>query len=534
MGHGGQLSFPVLAPGAQAAFICDARGSIVAATEPFGELFGSAPHALCGRPFAQLVTREDEDAVRRGLAATRQRGASSFTVSLRAEAGPPVRAKIAASSIEVQGSSLTLCVASGAEGHRAEEHARHLADTQKVISTILKLAVEEMPLDELLRRTLDLILTIPWLSIERKGAIFLVEKESNALVMKVSRGLSAPLYSSCARVPFGSCLCGRAAASRKAIYAATADERHTTRYAEMVAHGHYCVPITSDDTTLGVITAYLAPGHVRSAVELEFLSAVADTVAGVIIRRRALAERHRAECASRAKSEFLALVSHELLTPVTALMLSCERMERDRSTPLARRHAEILSRMQGALARLASRIRLLLEHARLDSAGASVHLEPVDLAELASHVVEEVRAVAERKGLSVRLALDLPMPLVRTDERLLKVVLANLASNAVKFTQAGSVQVSVGYRDHAHRVAIEDTGPGIPPSERTRIFDPFEPLEPLANKHVPGLGLGLPLARRLANALGARLELESPNGSGSTFVVTLPEAVELRPSISVH
>jgi GAF domain-containing protein len=144
-----------------------------------------------------------------------------------------------------------------------------------------------------LQRTLDLILWIPWLSIERTGAIFLVEDEPGALVLKVQRGLRTALLSSCARVAFGSCLCGQAAAAQTPIYAATVDERHTTRYPGIASHGHYCVPICGGGATLGVITTYLAPGHDASAIDLEFLMAVADTLAGVVMRRRADAERDR-------------------------------------------------------------------------------------------------------------------------------------------------------------------------------------------------------------------------------------------------
>jgi signal transduction histidine kinase len=153
-----------------------------------------------------------------------------------------------------------------------------------------------------------------------------------------------------------------------------------------------------------------------------------------------------------------------------------------------------------------------------------VRRDRVDLPALVADVVEEVRPAAQRKGLATRLALDGPVGPLWSDERLLRMVLLNLAANAVKFTDAGSVCVHVGHRDGAHRVAVQDTGPGIPEAERERIFDAFEPLEPLANKHVPGMGLGLPLARRLAAALGARLELESSDAGGSTFVVTLPAA----------
>ena len=171
----------------------------------------------------------------------------------------------------------------------------------------------------------------------------------------------------------------------------------------------------------------------------------------------------------------------------------------------------------------------------MDSVGLAVRPEPVDLADLAAQVVEEVRPLAERKGLAVQLALESPLSLLHTDGQLLKIVLANLTSNAVKFTEAGSVAVKVGRREGVYRVAVEDTGPGISESERARLFEPFETLEPLVNKHVPGMGLGLALARRLASALGARLEVESAPGVGSSFAVTLPEEAGAKEAVaSLH
>jgi len=298
MEHEDQPRAPrAVAAGAEVAFICDDSGSVLEASATLRDLLGLSVESVRGQPFVRLAVRQDEDAVRRGLSEANQGRASSFSVGLRAEHGDAVEAEVSAWSFEVLGRRLTVCLAAASSDARrqAEERARRLADTQKVIATILEIALEEIPVEELLRRTLDLILWIPWLSIEQKGAIFLVEDAPDAIVMKVHRGLSSSLLSTCARVPFGSCLCGNAAASRSPVYAGNLDERHTTRYSGIAAHGHYCVPICSGDATLGVITTYLAPGHDPSAIDLEFLLAVADTLAGVLIRHRAGAECRRLE-----------------------------------------------------------------------------------------------------------------------------------------------------------------------------------------------------------------------------------------------
>jgi hypothetical protein len=109
--------------------------------------------------------------------------------------------------------------------------------------------------------------------------------------MKVQRGLCGALLSTCAQVSFGTCLCGRAAATLAPVYAATLDERHGTRYPGITPHGHYCVPICSDGRAIGVITTYLAPGHDACAIDLEFLMAVADALAAVVMRHHSDAAR---------------------------------------------------------------------------------------------------------------------------------------------------------------------------------------------------------------------------------------------------
>lgn len=106
--------------------------------------------------------------------------------------------------------------------------------------------------------------------------------------MKAQRGLDQPLQTICAHVPFGRCLCGRAAKSGEIEFADCVDERHQNRYEEMPVHGHYCVPIiSSDKKILGVITLYLKEGHPRDEREEEFLQAVANVLAGIIQRQRA-------------------------------------------------------------------------------------------------------------------------------------------------------------------------------------------------------------------------------------------------------
>ena len=157
---------------------------------------------------------------------------------------------------------------------------------QKTISSVLKLSLEPIDLKEQMERTLDLILSIPWLSLESKGCIFLADDDRRTLKLIAQRGLSEALLISCAKIPYGHCLCGRAASSRKLVFADRLDKRHETHYEGIQEHGHYCIPIMVGDRLLGVINTYIHPGHKKDKDEVDFLNAIANTLASVIERKR--------------------------------------------------------------------------------------------------------------------------------------------------------------------------------------------------------------------------------------------------------
>ena len=154
------------------------------------------------------------------------------------------------------------------ERKKAEEEVRLNYDIQKVINTILRLSLEDIPLEKLLDRTLDLILSIRWLAIESKGCIFVAAEEPGVLVMKSQRGLPRANQKRCARIAYGECLCGNAASTKKMVFSDRVDGRHEISYKGMAPHGHYCVPILFAGSTLGVINLYLQEGHRPSQGEL--------------------------------------------------------------------------------------------------------------------------------------------------------------------------------------------------------------------------------------------------------------------------
>ena len=148
---------------------------------------------------------------------------------------------------------------------------------------LLKTSLSADSIDDVLRQALDLILSISWLAFEARGCIFVSEPGSETLKMAVERGLSDSAAELCAEIPFGTCMCGRAAELGEIQFADHVDERHDIRVSGP-SHGHYCVPILVDGETRGVINVYVREGHRRNAMEEEFLGGIADTLALVLAR----------------------------------------------------------------------------------------------------------------------------------------------------------------------------------------------------------------------------------------------------------
>jgi PAS domain S-box-containing protein len=172
------------------------------------------------------------------------------------------------------------------ERERAQNSLQRSHLQQQVINNLLRIGLEDKPVDELLLSCLDEILSVDWMSFSHKGGIFLVDEKSTALNLRVNRNLAPSLQVLCARVAFGQCLCGRAALTRQVQFSDCVDDRHEIRYEGIKEHGHYNVPILQGERVLGVIVLYLPHEHNRSDEEEIFLRSVADVISGILERKR--------------------------------------------------------------------------------------------------------------------------------------------------------------------------------------------------------------------------------------------------------
>jgi signal transduction histidine kinase len=170
---------------------------------------------------------------------------------------------------------------------------------------------------------------------------------------------------------------------------------------------------------------------------------------------------------------------------------------------------------------LAELVDSLLEESRIRAGRAVIEPTLVDIAQLVRDLTENFRPQAERKGLHLAVA-DYPEKyVISTDSKAVQVVLRNLLTNAIKFTATGRVDIAMARSGREYRISVRDEGPGIPLGDRERIFEPFQRVQRPDFKHISGFGLGLATAKKLSEALGGGIELETSD-LGSTFTLVLP------------
>lgn len=213
------------------------------------------------------------------------------------------------------------------------------------------------------------------------------------------------------------------------------------------------------------------------------------------------------------KTRFLAAASHDLLQPLHAARLFSAALGRD--LPDAKQ--EVLTRLDRSIQSAESLLRALLDISKLDAGGVRPDIRPIRLRPLLVDLVETMMPLAREKGLELRVGPG--DAVVESDPGLLRSIMQNFLSNAIRYTTRGGIIVGVRHRSRSARIDVIDTGPGIPEHKRTIIFREFERLE---NASEGGIGLGLAIVERTARLLGARVSLNATEGRGSRFSIALP------------
>lgn len=231
--------------------------------------------------------------------------------------------------------------------------------------------------------------------------------------------------------------------------------------------------------------------------------------------------RHEAETANRARQAFLGTISHEFRTPLTAVQGFADLLTEEGAGELSKLQRHSLDRIRGASDHLLTLIEEILTFAQQQSGRSELRLREVDLAAVVREAAAIVEPLAAAKGLGFFLRVPVGPILFRTDPGKVRLMILNLAANAVKFTEVGEARLELDVVGDEVLLRVGDTGCGIPPEHAEHVFDPFWQVD-ASNARVGGTGLGLAVTRQLAGLLGGEVGLESEDGKGCVFTVRLP------------
>ncbi len=229
--------------------------------------------------------------------------------------------------------------------------------------------------------------------------------------------------------------------------------------------------------------------------------------------------------ANEHKSQFFANMSHELRTPLNAVLGYTELIVDGLYGEIPDKAKEVLDRVQINGKHLLGLINDVLDLSKIEAGQLKLSLEDYSMKSVVDSVVATTGSLAHAKGLNIKASVADDLPIGHGDERRLTQVLLNLVGNAIKFTDAGEVEIHAQAANGAFDVAVRDTGPGIAPQDQLRIFEDFQQLDNTSTRHKGGTGLGLAIARRFIEMHGGNLTVDSTLGVGSTFRMVLPVRV---------
>jgi two-component system, OmpR family, sensor histidine kinase KdpD len=283
-------------------------------------------------------------------------------------------------------------------------------------------------------------------------------------------------------------------------------------------------PLKAGERVLGVLgAAREAGGDPIRADRLPLLASLIDQAALVLERLRLEAEMRDVEAVrtrDRLRAALLSSVSHDLRTPLTAVMAAADQLEHGASP-------ELVGTIRAEAARLNRFVANLLDMARVEAGALRLQVEPVDLSDAVTGAAHDARRALE--GHEVRLDVPPDLPLVRADPQLLHHCLLNLLDNAGRYGDPGTEIVVEGRHRHGElRLAVLDHGPGLPPGREAEVWETFRRLEG-SDRAVVGTGLGLAIVKAFAEAMGMAVEAANrPDGGGASFALTFPAPLIVR------
>ncbi|MBU2573735.1 MAG: PAS domain S-box protein [Elusimicrobia bacterium] len=414
------------------------------------------------------------------------------------------------------------------ERRKAEADMRESYEIQGVINSILRHSLTPLPLQKKLADNLAALLSTPWLAVLPKGAVFLLNGQT--LTLTAHQGLVPALLASCAKLPLGKCLCGRAAASGKVVTSTGIGPDHEISYDGITPHGHYCAPIIAAGKILGVLNLYLKEGTAVTGKRKDFVQAVTDIIASDILRARA-EEQFLQSQKMEAIGQLAGGVAHDFNNILTAIMGYSEFLRA--ALPAGDPKYDDVEQIMKAGKKASVLTHQLLTFSRKQI----VQFKVLSLDQIVPEMAKMLRRMVP-EDIEFKTALDSAPALVLANQGQLEQLILNLALNARdampdggKLTfETARVEGDANYTaDHPEAapggyvmLTVSDTGRGMSPEVAARIFEPFF----TTKEQGKGTGLGLSTVYGIVKQSGGSIFVDSEPGKGAAFRIYLPIAAE--------
>jgi signal transduction histidine kinase/DNA-binding response OmpR family regulator len=445
----------------------------------------------------------------------------------------------------IKQNTIDLVITMGRQIGFAIENARLFAQTQTSSETLRRqneylatsaeigrLVTSTLDIDTLFERTVNLIH-------ERFGfyhaAIFIVEETGfNAVLNSATGKAGEEMLQRHHSLPVGSrSIVGTVSSTGNPLVVnnVTTDPTHRPNPLLPDTKSEAAIPLRIGKRIIGVIDLQSTKIDAFTQADIDVLLTLADQVAIAIdnarsyeIAQQAITELRELD---RLKSQFLANMSHELRTPLNSIIGFSRVIIKGIDGPVTDLQEQDLSAIYNSGQHLLRLINDILDLSKIDAGKMELAYDDVNISELIQSVVPTVSGLIKDKSITIVQNIDPDIPILRADAMRLRQVMINLLSNAAKFTEEGTITIGAAVETKPNGqsevvIKVTDTGSGIAPEDRSKLFQPFSQLDASPTRKTGGTGLGLSISRRLIELHGGLIDVTSEVGKGSTFYFTLP------------
>ncbi len=408
------------------------------------------------------------------------------------------------------------------EIHRRSEEYRVLHEVSKILHSADELKV-------VLEKVLATLTRFKELEVEYKAGIFLADEEKKVLrLFSVVGEFGQEFMEKEKEIPYGNCLCGRAAVSGEIIISNScfSDKRHENKFEGMTDHGHYIVPLKSSGKMVGVLFLYTdsnPPWYIRNQ---EILLSIGGLIGDAIVSRNREEEikekNEQLKELNKLKNQFLGIASHDLRNPLYTILSFSEILADESVGDVNPKQKELLGKINKASRFMKTLLENLLDVSKIESGKIDLDKKVQDLNIVVDQQVELNQLLAEKKEIILDSNLGELLP-ISFDQNAITQVIGNFISNAVKFSPPKTkVLIFTDIDGDNVRFSVRDEGPGLSEDDQKLLFKEFQVLSAKPTGGEKSTGLGLAICHKLIHLHEGQVGVISELGKGSVFFFTLP------------